>query len=50
MDINQGMQVSIPADLRMGNYPKSFQFYDFIINYIKKEVSSEFNDTVMDET
>ena len=41
IDINKGSMRLIPNDLRIQRYPKSFQFYDFIINYIKSNINPQ---------
>ena len=40
-EIEQGMEVYIPDDLRVDKYPKSYRYYDFILRLIQETISVE---------
>ena len=42
--MNYNQLVHIPYELRITNYPRSFQFYDFIIAYLNNNVSEELHE------
>ena len=39
LDLEQGFEVVIHRELRNKNYPMSYRYYDFIINYALKNIS-----------
>jgi len=41
LEIEQGQEVFIPAELSIDQYPMSFRFYDMILNFTKEAVSQE---------
>jgi hypothetical protein len=40
-EISLGDEVIIPKDLSQDQYPHSFRYYDFILNFVMDNVSSE---------
>ena len=44
ININSNQLVDIPHELRITVYPRSFQFYDFIIGHMKRNISDQLHD------
>jgi len=41
LEVEQGKEVYIPRELSLDRLPTSYRFYDFLINYVKEQVSAE---------
>jgi hypothetical protein len=42
--INSNCMIHIPHELRITSYPRSFQFYDFVLAHLRNNVSDELNE------
>ena len=50
LDVEQGDEVLIPHELSMEQFPLSFWYYDFILNYLTENVQDEIRDQILFQT
>ena len=50
LDIEQGREVIIPSELSIDQFPLSYWYYDFILNYLQESISDEIKENIMFQT